>query len=270
MNIAERRLLIVDDNGVSRSLLRLLLQEEGYVIIEEAGNGEQGLKIASRLLPDIVFLDIEMPGMDGLKVLPNLRQMLPETMVIMVTSNANRETVQAAANEGVNGYILKPFTQKTVLQAIADACNGCPPGIGPGLHVVPAGDALPIVVIEDDDALLKLYKRKMSLWPFAVKVHTAADGYEGLLTLRDSAPALLICDLRMPRVNGFQILHALKKMKEYCRTKIVVVSGMPFEEVEAQGSLPEGVEYLDKPIDFVRLENIATSVWRVWSNRDAV
>jgi two-component system chemotaxis response regulator CheY len=250
-------------------LLRLLLQEEGYVSIEEAGNGEKGLEIALRLLPDIVFLDIEMPRLGGLDLLPKLRRMLPATMVIMVTSNANRETVQAAANEGVNGYILKPFTQKTVLEAIADADNGCPPGTAPVLHVVPAGDALPIVVIEDDEALLKLYKKKIALWPFAVKVHTAADGYEGLLTLRDSVPALLISDLSMPRVNGFQILHSLKKMEEYSRTKIVVVSGLPREEVEAQGSLHKDVEYLGKPIDFVRLEDIATDVWRVWSSRDA-
>jgi two-component system chemotaxis response regulator CheY len=268
MGIADKRLLIVDDNGVSRSLLRLLLQEEGYVTIEEAGNGEQGLEIARRLMPDIVFLDIAMPRMGGLEVLPKLRQMLPGTVVIMVTSSADRATVQVAADSGVNGYILKPFTQKTVLQAISDADQGNPPKIRAVTSDSPAGSLLPIVVIEDDETLLNLYKIKMSGWPFAVRIDMAPNGYEGLLMLRDSVPALLICDLRMPKVNGLQILQALKKMEEYGQTRIVVVSGMPLEEVEARGSLPKGIEYLGKPIDFVRLEEIATDVWREWSGRN--
>lgn len=262
MGVADKRLLIIDDNGVSRSLLRLLLQEEGYVTIEEAGNGEKGLEIARWLLPDIVFLDIEMPRMGGLEVLPKLRQILPATVVIMVTSNADRATVQAAADGGVNGYILKPFTQKTVLQAIADADNGYPLGLEPAMRFAQAGNTLQIMVMEDDESLLKLYKIKMSLWPFAVRVDTAPDGYEGLLMLRDLVPALLICDLRMPKVNGLQILGALAKMEKYRRTRIVVVSGVPLEEVEAQGGLPKGIEFLGKPVDFARLEDIATSVWR--------
>ena len=113
-----KRLLIIDDNGVSRSLLKLLLQEEGFVVIEEASGGEQGLRLAQKMLPDIVFLDIEMPGMGGLEVLSQLRPLLPSAMVIMVTSNADRGTVQAAVSAGASGYILKPFTQKTVLQAL--------------------------------------------------------------------------------------------------------------------------------------------------------
>ena len=268
-----KRLLIIDDNGVSRSLLRLLLQENGFADIEEASSGEQGLRLAERIVPDLVFLDIEMPGMGGLEVLTCLRTSVPSAIVIMVTSNADRPTVQAAANEGASGYILKPFTQKTVLQALSDARN-----IQTKKSSIALGDltdsrsshALPVFIIEDDQALLKLYKVKMSLWPFPVSIDTAVNGYDGLLSMRGVVPRLLICDLRVPKVSGFQILTALAKMEQFRETKIVVISGLPSEEIEAQGGLPEGVELLGKPIDFARLEEIALELWRSCSSRPAL
>jgi two-component system chemotaxis response regulator CheY len=269
--VTGKRILIIDDNSVSRSILRMLLQEEGYSAIEEAGGGEQGLSFASRMKPDIIFLDVEMPRMGGLDVLVSLRELLPSAHVIMVTSNSQRATVQAAAERGANGYILKPFTQNTVMQAISYAYTNQfqqsepPPGIRAPLEQPQR--ALPILVVEDDESLLQLYKANMSKWPFPVKIDTAQNGYEGLLILRNTIPRLLICDLHVPRVTGFQILQALTRMEQYRQTRIVVVSGMPPENVAERGGLPEGVEHIGKPIDFRRLESIAESLWQNWSQK---
>jgi two-component system chemotaxis response regulator CheY len=121
MSKPTKRVLIVDDNSIMRMLLRTLLRGEEFVVVGEAGNGEQALELAERLRPDIVCLDIEMPKIGGLEVLPQIRQRVPIAVVLMVTGHTDRETVQAAIDKGAAGYILKPFSAGRVLEAIAAA-----------------------------------------------------------------------------------------------------------------------------------------------------
>lgn len=115
------RIMLVDDNDITRSLLRVILRGDEYEVVGEARNGDQGLEMALRLQPQIVCLDIEMPGMSGLDVLPKLREQLPNTIVLMVTGHTDRETVQAAVLGGAAGYIVKPFNAAKVLDTLAAA-----------------------------------------------------------------------------------------------------------------------------------------------------
>jgi len=117
--------------------------------------------------------------------------------------------------------------------------------------------ALPVLIVEDDAALLKLYRLQMSYWPFPVTIYTAPNGFEGLVMVGEVTPHLLICDLRLPGVNGFQIVRYLSAIERHKDMAIVVVSGLPPEEIEAHGSLPPCIELLGKPIDFARLQEIA-------------
>lgn len=121
--VCKGRVLIVDDNDMTRALLRGMLVTEGYQMAGEASNGEQGLEMALRLKPDIVCLDIQMPKSDGLAVLAAIRAQAPGTAVVMVTGSAERETVQAAIQGGAAGYIVKPFNSARVL-ATLDAARG--------------------------------------------------------------------------------------------------------------------------------------------------
>ena len=116
-----KRLLIVDDSDITRTLLRTLLRGEEYDVVGEAVNGEQAVEMALRLKPEIVCLDIDMPKMGGLEVLSRIRQSLPHTAVLMVTAHTERETVQTAIANGAAGYIVKPFNAGRVLAAIAAA-----------------------------------------------------------------------------------------------------------------------------------------------------
>lgn len=116
-----KRLLIVDDSDITRTLLRTLLRGEDYDVVGEAGNGEQAVEMALRLKPEIICLDIDMPKMGGLEVLARIRETLPQTAVLMVTAHAERETVQTAIANGAAGYIVKPFNSGRVLAAIAAA-----------------------------------------------------------------------------------------------------------------------------------------------------
>lgn len=125
-----------------------------------------------------------------------------------------------------------------------------------------SGSALPVLIVEDDATLLKLYRTRIARWPFDVVIYSAPNGYEGLVMVGEMAPRLLICDLRLPGVNGFQIVRSLCEMRRYQDLRIVVVSGLSRAEISAHGGLPARVELMGKPIDFARLEYIAREVWQ--------
>ncbi len=117
------RILLVDDNTVTRSLLRGILRGDEYEVVGEASDGGQGLELALRLQPEIICLDIEIPGTSGLDMLPKLREQLPNTVVLMVTGHTDREMVQAAVQGGAAGYIIKPFNAAKVLDNLSSALN---------------------------------------------------------------------------------------------------------------------------------------------------
>lgn len=119
---------------------------------------------------------------------------------------------------------------------------------------------LPILIVEDDMALLKLYRAQIARWPFATTIYTAPNGFEGLVMVGESQPALLICDLRLPGVSGFQIVRWLAEIERYRELAIVVVSGMPAGEIDAHGGVPDRVTLLSKPIDFQCLRSIAEAL----------
>jgi excisionase family DNA binding protein len=114
-----------------------------------------------------------------------------------------------------------------------------------------------ILIIEDDATLLKLYRRRMELWPFPTTIFTAPNGYEGLVMVGEVAPLLLISDLRLPGVSGFQIVRYLCNIERYEKMAIVVISGLPTHEIDAHGGVPPRVQVMAKPIDFARLQQIA-------------
>ncbi|MGK5034873.1 response regulator transcription factor [Janthinobacterium sp. LB3P118] len=109
---------IIDDNETTRAVLRMIIQGDAYHVIGEANNGMLGLERARRLRPDIVCLDIEMPGSNGLDVLVEIKKKLPNTVVLMVTGSNDRATIVTAIQLGASGFILKPFNSGIVLDTL--------------------------------------------------------------------------------------------------------------------------------------------------------
>lgn len=115
------RVLLIDDNDVTRTLLRGILKNADYEIVGEAGNGELGLEMALRLRVEAICLDVHMPKSNGLAVLKQIKEQMPRTAVVMVTGHCDRETVQAAIANGADGYVVKPFNSARVLDAMKTA-----------------------------------------------------------------------------------------------------------------------------------------------------
>ena len=95
---------------------------------------------------------------------------------------------------------------------------------------------MPVLIVEDDPHLVELYEDHMSQWPFPVTVYVAPNGYEALILAGEVQPKLLVCDLRLPGVNGFNIVRGLCDMQRFKEMGIVVISGLPEREIDAHAA----------------------------------
>jgi DNA-binding NarL/FixJ family response regulator len=119
------RVLIIDDHSMVRQGLRLFLSvDEEIEIVGEAADGEQGCELARSLQPDVVLMDILMPGMNGVQATSIIHRELPEIEVIALTSALEEDLVSNAIQAGAMGYLLKDTEAKDLRQAIKAAAAG--------------------------------------------------------------------------------------------------------------------------------------------------
>ncbi len=119
---APRRVLIAEDEALIRLDLKEMLQEEGYEVVGEVGDGESAVKSAQQLRPDLIILDVKMPGMDGITA----AELIAETRiapVVMLTAFSQRDLVERARDAGAMAYLVKPFQKRDLLPAIEMAVS---------------------------------------------------------------------------------------------------------------------------------------------------
>jgi len=119
------RVMIVDDHAVVREGLRAFLAlQDGLEIVGEAGDGAEAVREAERVNPDVVLMDLVMPGIDGLTAMRELRTRLPRTRVIVLTSFLDDDRLLPAIQAGVAGYLLKNAEPSELARAVRSAHNG--------------------------------------------------------------------------------------------------------------------------------------------------
>lgn len=116
------RILIVDDEQHLRTSLAAWFRDEGYEVLV-AGNGEEALALCARQSPQILLLDIRMPGMDGLELQRKARELLPDATVIVMTAHATVDTAVRALKDGAYDYILKPFDPEDLSREVRKAAE---------------------------------------------------------------------------------------------------------------------------------------------------
>lgn len=104
------KVLIVDDNSSTREMVKIILQRTGHEVIGEAGDGDAALKAFAELKPDVVLLDIIMPGKSGMLVLEEMKAMDPKAKIVMLTAVDQDEVNTRLLNEGAAAIIYKPFS----------------------------------------------------------------------------------------------------------------------------------------------------------------
>src|SRR5947199_7527166 len=116
------RILVIDDEAAIRESLRMTLEYEGYEFIG-AATGQEGLALVEREAPDLVLLDVKMPGMDGLEVLERLRNMNETLPVVVVSGHGTISTAVEATKKGAFDFIEKPFASERVLVSLRNALD---------------------------------------------------------------------------------------------------------------------------------------------------
>jgi DNA-binding response OmpR family regulator len=118
-----KSILVIDDNDDIRGLLSLVLQKEGYEVLEAAGGSEALIKI-NESKPDLILLDVMMPGLSGLEVLATIRESrekkISEVPVIMITAKSTTDDIDAAIELGANSYIVKPFRPANLVEKVSE------------------------------------------------------------------------------------------------------------------------------------------------------
>lgn len=125
--MSQIRLLIVDDHAIVREGLRTLLDEDPTIlVVGEAGNGQEGIKAAQVLRPQVILMDLVMPEMDGITATQQIKQTVADCQVLVLTSFAEDQKVRDAIQAGAIGYLLKDVLKPELIRAIHAAAEGQP------------------------------------------------------------------------------------------------------------------------------------------------
>jgi two-component system response regulator DegU len=118
------RLMLADDHRMLREGLRRSMTEQGFSVVGEAADGAQAVELAQRLHPDVVLMDVTMPELDGVGATREIRALLPDVRVVMLTMHADEDVLASAIRAGASGYLVKDCSTREIAEAVRMAASG--------------------------------------------------------------------------------------------------------------------------------------------------
>lgn len=234
-------ILVIDDDPNSCDLLARMLLREGFAAVT-AFSGVDGLRKAKEIHPNVILLDVMMPGMDGWAVLHALKAEsdLAGIPVIMVTMMDNREMGYML---GATDYMLKPIDRNRLHEILNRYRCSQPP--------------CPVLIVEDDATTRDMLRRSLEKDGWAVA--EAANGREGLARLNENRPELILLDLMMPEMDGFEFLTEMRRMPAWMGIPVVIITAKELTKEDyrrlngsAQKILQKGAYSLEQLVQEVR------------------
>ena len=206
------RILVIDDDDAQRELLRQFLSREGFAVVVTEG-GKQGLEMARRIQPRAITLDVMMPDMDGWSVLSELKNdpELHDIPVIMVTMLDDENQGYAL---GASDYLTKPVDRDRLMQVLKRYYCPHPP--------------CPVLVVEDDITMRSMMSKMLANANWCVR--QANNGREALAKVEEEIPALILLDLMMPEMNGFDFIIQLRQREEWRHIPVIVLTAKELTE----------------------------------------
>ena len=118
------RLLLADDHRMLRDSLRRSMEENGFDVVGEAGDGAEAVQLAQELRPDVVLMDVSMPNLDGVEATRQISRLVPDAQIVMLTMHADGEVMARAIQAGAIGYLVKDCAITDVVSAVRLAASG--------------------------------------------------------------------------------------------------------------------------------------------------
>jgi signal transduction histidine kinase/CheY-like chemotaxis protein len=247
-------ILVIDDDPAVHQLLAEALQSEGYEL-RFASSGAEGLRLAKELRPAVITLDVIMPEMDGWVVLTLLKAD-PELAAIPVIMLSVRADQDFGFAMGLADYLQKPIDPKRLIGVLKKYHR-----LRPSKHVL---------VVEDDAAMREMLSRMLEREDWMVE--QAENGLAALESVARDQPSLIILDLRMPVMDGFQMIAELQKHEDWRKIPVVVISAKEITQEDRQ-LLQGHVKKILQKGDFSRdelLREVQQTVKRFLSSQNAI
>ncbi len=212
--------LVVEDDPIAFHQLAHSLEGDGYRVIG-ARSGEEALRLLEEERPDLVTLDLVLPGLDGWGVLRQLRSgaTTRDIPVLIVT---RKEDHDASVALGTAGFFVKPVDQDVFLQRVRELT----------VRDVEGNDPPTVVVVDDEPDVHELLRAVLE--PAGYRVRTSSDGASGLELIRSERPDLVILDLVMPGMSGFEVAHRLRSEPATADIPIIVLTVKQLTEAERE------------------------------------
>jgi hypothetical protein len=232
--MSRARILVVEDNPITRRMLRLALESEGYEVVE-AGTGRHGTEIAAARLPDLLVQDFVLPDMDGFQMLDDVRALpggatLP---AVVVTGMAAQVAELRRHRDGPTAILSKPVEPSRLLEVVGSYLASSGGSVGAGRR---------ILVVDDDELGLKLAALRLRAAGF--EVVTATNGGDALRMAKHDPPDAMLSDVLMPGLDGFDLCKAIRQDPRLSQTPVVLLSSAFVEAPDRDLALRMGANVL--------------------------
>ena len=248
-------ILVLDDDPVVRRALTDTLTDEGYQV-ETAADGLEGLEKAKAPPFDILLVDLRLPGMDGIEVLREIREVTPEVIVILMTAYATLETAKEAMKLGAYDYIAKPLDPDAVTALLEKALEKRRLNLE-----MKAAVEVPKILVVDDEAIVCQALTDV-LGDEGYRVTTVQSAYEALDMMKRETFHILIADLRLPDLDGIELIAAARGIDP--EILALVITGYPSIETAVEAMKTSAYDYITKPIDS---DLLVAAVRRGWERQ---
>ncbi len=238
-----KTVLVIEDNTLNMKLVLTLLNIGGFHALEAPDAGT-GIRLAREQRPDLILMDIGLPDMDGLEATRQLRD-LPETKdipIVAVSGYAMPEDIKRAFDAGCNGYITKPVETKTFVNTISEYLRV----EAPEKPARPVKRKPSVLIVDDDPLNVNLLDTLLSDNYETVKAY---DGAEAMGKISENSPDLILLDIMMPEIDGYEVTRRLKNNADTRRIPIILITALEGSEDKALGIEAGADEFLNKPVN---------------------
>lgn len=208
--------MIVDDSKLMRKKISDIVASAGHTVVAQCERGDEALKTYLTYKPDLVTMDINMPGMNGIEALEEIKKANSNAQVLIISSESQEMTILEGIHKGAVGFMVKPFTDMRVLGTLHRLLSTVekkpqPKKEAPALKDLNFDENIKGLILIIDDSKMILRITSDILKKDGHNIITARNGKDGIELACTGTPDLIILDIEMPDMDGYDVLKELKK-----------------------------------------------------------